>query len=320
MRAAARDHRLIVGILAVIVAACAGGPPTPGPSQTASGGAAASGEPMSSAGASVGPTSTPESTPAVATSAPSSVRISGPYVPSTGVRVIVDGLRIREEPSTEAGILAGLDSGDVLVLGSLPRLIDGRVWYFASRVAEDGEMPDRLPPEEDRPQGWVAVRDGETDYVEPLPPRPCPGVVSLETVTELLGTERLACFGGSSIALKGVYGCGGCGGFTPGEFSPRWLTHPFVAEQLSVDPPADWAHVILRIRPDGPDKPEQASIVRVVGHFDDPASERCELSVSVDGTEALVRVPERFAVAVCRDEFVLESYEVLGTDPDFPLG
>ena len=273
---------------------------------------------MPTAIASVVPTSTPE--PEVTTSAPSAVRIAGPYLPSTGVRVIVDGLRIREDSSTDAGILAGLDSGDVIVLDSLPRLIDGRVWYYASRVARDGEMPDRLPRTDDRQYGWVAVRDGTNDYVEPLPPRPCPDVVSLEAVTNLLGTEQLACFGGSAIALEGVYGCGGCGGFTAGEFSPRWLTHPFVAEQLSVDPPADWAHVILRIRPDGPEKPEQASIVRVIGHFDDPASERCELAVSVDGTEALVRVPERFAVAVCRQEFVLESYEVLGTDPDFPLG
>ena len=319
MRAAARDHRLIAGILGVFLAACSVGPPTASQISTDSGSAAASGAPPT-AGPSVIPTSTlePLSTPA-ATSAPSA-RVAGPYIPSTGVRVIVDGLRLREQPSTEAGILAGLDSGDVIVLESLPRLIEGRVWYFVSRVARDGEMPDRLPPIEDLLYGWVAVRDGTKDYVEPLPPRPCPDEVSLEAVSDLLGTERLACLGGSTIAFEGVYGCGGCGGYTPGEFSPRWLTHPFVAEQLSVDPPADWAHVILRIRPDGPEKPEQASIVRVVGHFDDPASERCELAISVDGTESLVKVPEQFAVAVCRQEFVLESYEVLGTDPDFPLG
>ena len=216
--------------------------------------------------------------------------------------------------------MGGLDRGDVLVLDYLPRLIDGRVWYTASRVAQDGEMPARLPELEDRLYGWVAVRDGDTDYVEPLAPRRCPGVVSLETVSELLGSERLACFGGWAITLEGVFGCGGCGGFTPGEFAPRWLIHPFAAEPLSIDPPARFANMVIRFRPDGPAKPDLASIIRVVGHFDDPASQRCELSVSIDGTDALVQVPERFAIATCRQEFVVESYEILGTDPDFPLG
>jgi hypothetical protein len=61
---------------------------------------------------------------------------------------------------------------------------------------------------------------------------------------------------------------------------------------------------------------EAASIRRVTGHFDDPRAAECVIAPGeppgeLDATTTLYD---------CRARFVIESYEVLGTDEDFPFG
>ncbi len=81
----------------------------------------------------------------------------------------------------------------------------------------------------------------------------------------------------------------------------------------------------LRIKfpPTGSDAPAIGSIIRVRGHFRDDAATRCAISTIypwVDDPEAVHDVPAVVARLLCRQEFVVDSYEVIGTDPDFGGG
>jgi len=73
----------------------------------------------------------------------------------------------------------------------------------------------------------------------------------------------------------------------------------------------------LHIAPDsGLALPEGGSIVRVTGHFIDPASTTCSMSLP-DGEQSKPADP-RTAELYCREQFVVDSFEVIGTDPAFP--
>jgi hypothetical protein len=134
----------------------------------------------------------------------------------------------------------------------------------------------------------------------------------------MLPAERLACFG-EPIVLEGTFGCGGCGGAHPGEFKPAWLADSLSFDFLSVDVSETFGPLTLRFAPDGPSRPEAGSIIRVTAHVDDARATRCRMSEMGDG-DTLVPVNEATAVYFCREQLVVDSYEVIGTDPDFEGG
>ena len=62
------------------------------------------------------------------------------------------------------------------------------------------------------------------------------------------------------------------------------------------------------------------SIVRVTGHFSDPASTTCVLNGAdwSTGEPLPAAGPDpRIAELYCREQFVVDAYEIIGTDPDF---
>jgi hypothetical protein len=144
----------------------------------------------------------------------------------------------------------------------------------------------------------------------------------------MLESELLACFGDNSIVLEAVFGCGGCGGYIPATYEPTWLGHPygFGFGLLSVAPlsAGRWGALVGHAPPSGPAAPPQGSIIRVRGHFDDKRATECEIALPLPGDTsdppALVPVDKPSATLYCRQRFVVESYEILGTDPDFVLG
>jgi hypothetical protein len=76
--------------------------------------------------------------------------------------------------------------------------------------------------------------------------------------------------------------------------------------------------LLLRISPDsGLQLPTVGGqILRVTGHFNDPAASTCEMSGQpIDGPA----ISPETAQLYCREQFVLDEYEVIGTDPDFQL-
>lgn len=244
--------------------------------------------------------------------------------PGSIARVVTDGLRLRAEPSTSASTLATLANGDLLAVGYSymqpdwgPVDADGFGWYPV-RPLGSRELPP-VPSEPFAPGddlGWVAAGSEGQAFLELMPPRCTEGDPDLATLQTLMPWEQLACYGNRSLTIEGTFGCGGCGGFRPGTFEPAWLASPINVDPLSIDASQRMGPMTLSFPPDGPERPEAASIIRVTGHFDDPAAAECTVA---PGDPPVAR-DQRTAQLYCRARFVVESFEVLGTDEDFPFG
>lgn len=248
-------------------------------------------------------------------------------VPSgSAVSVLVDGLRLRAEPSVDAELLDELPTGRILLVGfQLDRSDWGPVkaagfdWYPVVPVGPVSELPaladGPIAVERDL-AGWVAAGDDTEAFIGLIDPR-CPaGEPDLATVEAMLPWERLSCFGDRQLTLEGTYGCGACDGTWPGEFEPGWLAFPLSLAFLSVDAGERIGPFFGRFAPDGPIEPEPGSVVRVIGHFDDPAATGCTVSPGETPTVVDAAAAELY----CREQFVIESIQVIGIDPEFPSG
>jgi hypothetical protein len=319
-------HRIGVA-LALLVVACSSPAPSVSPGATPS--AAPSGLPAETLGPS--PTSSPSAPPpsAMPSPAPSSAAFEV-LAPGAAVQVAVKDLSLRRKPSTGSKRIAVLDRGDILIIspgggvfaGWGPVAANGYQWYPVIRPqvsSTDGGLP-ALPqlPFTEGPfvSGWVAASDGSRPYLVPLPPR-CPTPRDLTNVAGMLDAERLACFEPQPFVLQGTYGCGGCGGVLIGTYKPDWLANPFEANFLTTDVTTTRGPVSLHFRPAGPEPPAAGSIIKATVHVDDARSTRCGMR-GIDSEGAVVEIDPRTAVLWCRERLVVDSYEVIGTDPNFP--
>lgn len=297
----------------------AGGSPSASPSGSAAASVSASvgpsASPAASASASTAPTS---SAPPPVVTAP-----EGMIPPGSIVIVSTDGLRMREGPSTETTLVDDLPVGQVLLVGYAAQRSDwgpvsagGFAWYPVIRVSEETALPllSDGPIVTEGTFGWVAAGDDTEAYIQLAEPRCPPRPVPLARVEAMQPWEQLACFGPEQMTLEGTFGCGGCGGLFPGSYEPNWLANPFNAAFLSIDPNARVGPFVMRFAPGGPAVPADGQILRVVGHFDDPSAAGCTVSPG----EPPVPLEPRAAELYCREQFVVESFEVTGTDPDFP--
>jgi hypothetical protein len=247
----------------------------------------------------------------------------GVLPPGSVARVVVDSLNVRMEPSTDADAAFTLGRDDLVVLGFStlnssfgPIDADGFSWYPVNALGVT-ELPEPgNAPLESQDFGWMAVSDGSDTFVELVAPRCTDDEPSLELLQSLTDWERLSCYGDRSITIEGTYGCGGCGGLYPGTFEPPWLASPLNFNLLSVDASERIGPFAMRFAPEGPEFPEAASILSVTGHFDDPAAVGCVVAPldAPDGIDTAV------AELYCREQFVVDSYEVLGVDENFPFG
>jgi hypothetical protein len=290
-----------------------GSPSAPGTSVTA--------EPSATVGQSQVPPDTPQADATPIVAAP-----EGILPPGSEVVVLVDGLRIREEPSTEAALVEEVAAGQTLYVaddaaGLGPVSARGFDWYPVRYAAGYDAWP--TPPSgtaEASVRGWIASGSDQGPFVE-LVPVACPsGDPDLATVGELTPWARLACFGDRTITVEGTYGCADCDGVVAGSFEPAWLAYPAAGHQLS--PEGAWPHVVLDFHapPDrAGDVPPAGSIIRVRVHLDDAAASDCRISHVRTGGE---EVPDDRAAAelYCREQFVFEGAEILGSDPAFESG
>jgi hypothetical protein len=311
--------------LAASLIGCGGqAPATPAPSTGATAG------PTSGATAPVGSSSLAPTLPATSASpAPSgspnpSGTPDGPLVPESAVRVTVAELNVREYPSTSAKRVGTVKKGTLFaLLGWGPVSANGYVWFQAIQVRS---VAGQLVPLPEYPigsggataqYGWIATGDATHVYVERLDPR-CPSTVDLANVQGMLAAERLACFGGSTIVLDGTFGCGGCGGVSVGVFSPAWLADPEF-DFLSTNPETQLGPFALHFPPTMA-RPDAAQILRVRGHVGDGRAAECAIAVPTGPEASPVPIAPASAELYCLQRFVVESYEVLGVDPDFPFG
>ena len=320
-------RRLIAGTMALALAACTSPSASVAPSGPASPGSSVAGSPLTSG--SVPPSMAPSAEPSTSPAPPSAFQV---LPPGSAIQVRVAELNLRRNPTTSARRVEILERGDLLVVspsdfviaGYGPISADGYTWYPVIKIDVfdgDGEL-DPLPTHPipigaELVSGWIATDDGEDRFVRQLEPR-CPTTVDLVNVSGMLPAERLACFG-APIVLEGTFGCGGCGGAIAGDFEPAWLASPMNFDFLSVDVSDGFGPLGLRFRPSGPARPEAGSIIRVTVHVDDARSTRCSIREAGEG-DALIPVDAATAVLFCREQLVVDSYEVLGTDPEFTLG
>jgi len=300
----------------------AGGSPSASASLSALPSTSASTAPSASASAS----GTASAAPAPSGPPPVVAPPDGLIPPGSIVRVTTDGLRMREEPSTASALVDNLPVDQLLLLGLTdpapldwgPVSAEGFEWYPVARLGNSTVLPPLSggPLRPATPDGWVAAGDETEAYIQLVEPR-CPArPVSLVTIEAMEPWEHLACFGSEQITLEGTYGCGACGGVFLGSFEPSWLANPFEEAPLSVDASTRLGPFKLRFPPGGPAFPNDGDIIRVVGHFDDPAAVGCTVSPGEPPEPRDARAAELH----CRENFVVETIEVLGTDPNFPFG
>jgi hypothetical protein len=244
-----------------------------------------------------------------------------PYLLGVAVRVVVDRLNIRwQAPSTSADVIGTVTRGKLLAASGPPVRADGYLWYRGALIesADLPALPAELVPPGDGLNGWFAAGKDAVSYVEVLDAR-CPRVVDLDNVAAMVGGERVTCFGGRSIELEGTYGCPACTSDIFGTFEPDWLANPNVGGQfLSATGRSDGSGMLLRFPPQVT-PPAFGSIVRLRGHFDDPAAMTCAIAPDYFWDDATDPHPAPDAIAheLCRQQLVVESYDVVGADPDF---
>jgi hypothetical protein len=306
-------------LLAVVLAGCA----TPGGASPSAVTALASGA-VETPGATVAPTG--PILPSTEPSGPSwTPRPLEPLLLNSVVSVLVDRLNVREKPTVDSKSLGVVVRGDFLLVNVYgPFSHDGYTWYPAVFLAPAGEPPvvGVDLSQSDGVRGWIAVAKGTVNYVQQLRPR-CPTTIDTASMQTMLGSERLACFGSNTIELTGTFGCGGCGGARPGSYEPVWLASELIYSFLSVYPIGDRTGPFVIYFPPSVEQPALGAVIRVRGHFDDPAARTCEISIpdplNPEG-ENLVSLDSAPAHLVCAQRFVVEDLEVLGTDPGFRLG
>jgi hypothetical protein len=253
------------------------------------------------------------------------------FPPGAAVEVAVAELNMRRRPSTSAKRIETLKRGQVLIVSPIdnigfgfgPVSADGYTWYPVMKLQVPG--PDgKLPPLPTYPillgteadAGWVAADDGSKPFLVAMRPR-CPTAEDLANVEGMLPAERLACFG-DPIVLEGTFGCGGCGGILVGTYKPKWLATPVEFDFLSRNASERLGPLAVRFPPDGPPRPAAGSIVRMTVHIDDLRSMKCTMTEADDTGAITVKIDQRTAALFCRERLVVDSYDVTGTDPDFP--
>jgi hypothetical protein len=284
-------------------------------------------EPASSAVAGSDSAAASASASAVPTAPPPVVAPPGGILPVGSVVEVTAGqLRIRQAPATTAPIVTSANAGDELYLVTNatalgPVTTGGFVWYLALYQAGYHDWP--ISPPEPPLSGWVAAGSESESFLS-LSAATCPlGEIDITTLYGLTAWERLACLGDRQITVEGTYGCGECGGQTPGAFTPEWLAHPLdpdVFRPPLAQAPTVVESLVLRIPPELPQvSTDQAgSVLRVTGHFNDARSAECVVAPGEPGQERIA--DEAAAEWYCREQFVVDSWEVIGTDPDYPTG
>ncbi len=251
-------------------------------------------------------------------------------------RVTADGLRVRaaspQVPKDHDRIVTTLSAGDLVLVEAGPlsylapdRSADGRGWYQVhvggSEATSyiDGGI-----------NGWVAEGDTGLEYLE-LVPFACAEAPSLKALLSwpwegvdgehaTTAWERLACYGESQIEIEGVIEvlCPE-GRVTPFTFDPAHLAAPnaclgIIEDDIGPEGEHSTSGVEMRFAPNTP-LPERGDVVRVRGHFDDPAATGCTASADFH----LGGIDTEYLVLHCREQLVVDELTVIGERELGPL-
>lgn len=266
-----------------------------GPSAGATSSAATSADDAPSASPSVEPTPSPSPTPAQA-----------PVIANRSIVEVGDEpLNLRQQPSETAGVLSELAPGLRLFTIGEPTDAGELRWYRVGVVNREcgddcnriGYVATPLAAEEEPSIGEVAID--------------CPSSpMTVEALVGIAALEALHCYGRTDIVVTGTIDTPASGPPAAIEYTPEWLAGPM--EALFV---GGGGAIGFRAAPDSDvEVPERGDVVRVTGHFEDPAATSCRASLADDQDES-VEVPAPARVVLdCRATFVWTDYEVTGSE------
>lgn len=272
-------------------------------------------------------TEMPTAIPSAPTPAPSTRPAPREILPSGAkIRVTGTGLRIRAFPSLSADIVTAADAGEILYTSApdsprlAPIVADGFEWYPVEYAVGYSGWPEQ-PPDGELVLGYVAARSATEWHVELVEPD-CPSSIpDIETLVSLTGYERVACLGDRSVTYEGTYSCPQCDSLAhPYDMEPEWLA----AWRLNLewfgpgwDEPSA-GRIVVVTPPDVPaiGETERGQILRVTGHFNDRRAAECTITPLAAAGPAAAPHPEA-TEWYCRSRFVVERWEVIGTDPAF---
>jgi hypothetical protein len=264
------------------------------------------------------PTASPSASPSEPTS--SSSPAAGAIRVDDLVRSTVDGLTVRASAGTSGAQLGTINSGQLGFVLAGPLGADGYTWYQLSALG--------LPPNADCPilvsttpfncptwHGWVAAgAPGGPAWLEtttlacPASPMNVEALVNGATAGPRTGLERLACYGSTSIRVRGWFpkipeGAGLGGACQANPPSTWWLECSGLNYNgLVVSESAGFGSPGLQISIDpasGLKMPPRGQWVEVAGHLDDPAARTCAPRGA--GEDPVI------VVLGCRSEFAAES-------------
>jgi zinc ribbon protein len=268
------------------------GDPSPSAGETASVTASSSAEPSDSAI----PTPTVEPTPEPA-----------PVIPNLGIAAVVtDGLTLRSQPNEGASAVRELGPDWRLFVIGAPTEADDLRWY---RVAT---LPSPTCTEQCDLIGYVAtpIQAIEDPWIQGVGVD-CPiSPMTNNDLGALAPLEALHCYGRNEIVVTGTID-DTIGGFEgPLAYSPEWLAHPFAPPYFRA---AQGFSIGFRPHPDADlDPPEAEDVVRVTGHYEDPAATTCRVTIdpAFEGDENPPLPDPALVVLGCRATFVWTAYEV----------
>jgi hypothetical protein len=190
-----------------------------------------------------------------------------------------------------------------------------RVLAFEGPVAAEGYdwylvQPDAATPESAY-LGWAATPHSGDPWLVPAEDDCPPGVTELDAAIAIGPLGLLSCFRDEPLSFEG-YVVQGFGCNITGTFEPEWLAHP-CANMSFISPVASGdgdGRLFLHFPAPGVTNPtvelDAGQLVRIVGHFDDPAAETCVMeadTVTADDPAA--------AIARCRARFAVTEVDVL---------
>ena len=157
--------------------------------------------------------------------------------------------------------------------------------------------------------GWMTTGPAR-EWLEPVA-LDCPTSSTFTAETWDEEQPTLQCFGRRPITLEGILDYWCCRGITLGQTRPAWLASglssgPRLRVAAEEDP--SWGPELHIAPQSGVTLPDRGTVVRIRGHFDDPAAETCRTTVTDDEWDRYpdlrwVTLPS-LAVYGCRTKFV----------------
>jgi hypothetical protein len=272
----------------------AGTSPSPSPSQAASTDPSASTGPSGSAE----PSPTAEPTPDTAV-----------IIPNLGIAAVeTDLLNLRSQPNDGASLVAALEPDRRLFIIGEPTEAGDLRWYRVATLANEtcldqcdliGYVATPIASDEDP---WI------TEVAISCPTTP----MSVDDLATLQPLEALHCFGNNEIVVTGTIDETLGGYESPVLFNPAWLAFPFAPPYFLT---TNGRGIGYHPHPDADlEPPADGDVVRVTGHYEDPAAPSCEAYIDPeyegDGEDLLPN--PALVVLTCRATFAWTDYEVTG--------